>query len=101
MPANNATGVTASTSFNWNTISGPGITYDIQIATDPGFTTIIDNATGLTTNSYASSLLASSTTYYWRVKTVNACSSSSYSSPFSFTTNSCNMLTSINVPVAI
>jgi subtilisin-like proprotein convertase family protein len=101
LPANLATGVTASTNLTWNTVSGPGITYNIQIATDPGFATIVDNATGLTTNAYSSSLLLSSTTYYWRVMAVNACGASAYSSPFSFTTNSCNMLTSVNVPVAI
>jgi subtilisin-like proprotein convertase family protein len=32
---------------------------------------------------------------------MNACGSSAYSTPFSFTTNSCNMLTSVNVPVTI
>ena len=100
-PANAATGVTTSASLSWAAVSGPGITYQIQIATDPGFTTIVDNAAGLTTNSYSSTSLLSSTTYYWRVMTINACGSSSFSSPFSFTTNSCNMLTSANVPVTI
>jgi subtilisin-like proprotein convertase family protein len=32
---------------------------------------------------------------------MNACGSSTYSTPFSFTTNSCNMLTSVNVPLTI
>jgi subtilisin-like proprotein convertase family protein len=32
---------------------------------------------------------------------VNACGSSAYSTPFSFTTNSCNALSSVNVPVTI
>ncbi len=100
-PADLATGVTTSANLTWAAVSGPGITYQIQIATDAGFTTIVDNATGLTTNSYSSSALLSSTTYYWRVMTTNACGSSSYSTPFSFTTNSCNMLTSVNVPVTI
>lgn len=100
-PANAATGVTTSANLSWAAVSGPGITYQIQIATDAAFTNIVDNASGLTTNSYSSSSLLSSTTYYWRVMTVNACGSSSYSTPFSFTTNSCNMLTSANVPVTI
>ena len=100
-PANSATGVTTSASFSWTVVSGPGITYQIQIATDPGFTNIVDNATGITSNSYTSSSLLSSTTYYWRVMTVNACGSSVFSTPFSFTTNSCNMLSSVNVPVTI
>lgn len=100
-PANAATGVTASSNLSWVAVPGPGITYQIQIATDAVFTNIIDNVSGITTNSYTSSSLLSSTTYYWRVMTVNVCGSSSFSSPFSFTTNSCNMLASVNVPVTI
>lgn len=100
-PADLATGVTTSANLSWAAVSGPGITYQVQIATDAAFTNIVDNASGLTTNSYSSSSLLSSTTYYWRVMTVNACGTSSFSNPFSFTTNSCNMLSSVNVPVTI
>lgn len=101
LPANGATGVTTTANLTWALVSGPGITYQIQIATDPGFTSIVSNITGLTANSYSPTSLLSSTTYYWRVLTTNACGSSTYSSPFSFTTNSCNMLNSVNVPVSI
>jgi subtilisin-like proprotein convertase family protein len=100
-PADLATGVTTSANLSWAAVAGPGITYQIQIATDAAFTNIVDNVSGLTTNSYSSSSLLSSTTYYWRVMSMNACGSSAYSTPFSFTTNSCNMLTSVNVPVTI
>ena len=100
-PADLATGVTTSANLSWAAVAGPGITYQIQIATDAGFNNIVDNVSGLTTNSYSSSSLLSSTTYYWRVMSMNACGSSAYSTPFSFTTNSCNMLTSVNVPVTI
>lgn len=100
-PANGATNVSATANLTWAAVSGPGITYDIQIATDPGFTTIVDNASGIPTNSYSSSALLSATTYYWRVKASNACGSSAFSSDFSFTTNNCNTLMSANVPKTI
>ena len=100
-PADLATGVTTSANLSWAVVSGPGITYQIQIATDAAFTNTVVNISGLTTNSYSPTSLLSSTTYYWRVMAMNACGSSAYSTPFSFTTNSCNMLTSVNVPLTI
>lgn len=100
-PANGATGVSANSNLTWAAVSGPGITYQIEIATDPGFTNIVDNASGIPTNSYSSSALLSATTYYWRVKASNSCGSSAFSSDFSFTTSNCNTLMSTNVPRAI
>ena len=75
--------------------------YNIDIATDAAFSTIVDAATGLTTNSYVSSSLLNATTYYWRVTTSNNCGAAPSSSVFSFTTSSCSVTMSPNVPVAI
>ncbi|PWL27750.1 MAG: hypothetical protein DCO96_10625 [Fluviicola sp. XM-24bin1] len=100
-PADAATGVSTGTTFTWTASPESGATYEIDIAADPGFTTIIDNATGLATNSYTSASLSASTTYYWRVRVVTGCGNSPYSATFSFTTSSCNTYTSTNVPVAI
>ena len=100
-PADAATGIAIPTAFAWNAVSGVGIVYDIDIATDAGFSTIVDNATGLTTNSYNSTGLSSATTYYWRVTARNACGTAPVSSTFSFETNSCSIVMSTDVPVTI
>ncbi len=100
-PLNGATAQPVPTSFTWNAAPGAGVTYDIDIATDAAFSSIVDNATGLTTNSFASSALNSSTTYYWRVRASNACGTTPFSSTFSFTTNNCTTYMSTNIPIVI
>lgn len=99
-PADMATGVDAGVQFSWSN-SGTGAMYDIDIATDAAFTNIVDNATGLTGTTYNSSALMSTTTYYWRVAVSNNCGSAPISSTFSFTTSSCTMVASTDVPVAV
>lgn len=96
-PANLATGVAVPTTFDWTTAAGTGITYEIDIATDAGFTSIVDQGTGLATPTYTSTTLLSSTTYYWRVRSVTGCGQSAWSSTFEFTTNSCNNYVSTDV----
>jgi subtilisin-like proprotein convertase family protein len=84
-PLDAATGVGINPTYTWT--GGAGGTYDIQVATDPAFTTIISAQMGLTTNTYTPTVtLVGSTTYYWRVRATNGCGSSAYSSVFSFTT---------------
>ena len=102
-PVNSATGVATPTSFAWNLVPGAGVIYDIDIATDAGFSTIVDNAVGLATNSYNSAALAINTLHYWRVRAYTACGSAAFSTTFSFTTanTSCATTMSTNIPVAI
>jgi hypothetical protein len=85
-PTNGATNVALPTNFNWTAASGAGVTYDIDIATDAGFVTIVDNATGLGTNNYTSTVLNASTQYFWRVTAANACGAAPVSGTFDFTT---------------
>jgi subtilisin-like proprotein convertase family protein len=99
-PADAASGVDPAVVFDWSS-AGTGAMYDIEIATDATFATIIDNATGLTNNTYVSSSLVSQTTYYWRVTTYNNCGSAPASSVFSFTTSSCSTIPSTDVPVTV
>src|SRR3989338_4377371 len=49
-----------------------GMLYDIQIATDAAFVSVVESATGLTSPNYTATLLAASTTYYWRVNSYNS-----------------------------
>ena len=49
------------------------LSYDIEIASDPGFATVVD-AANLSETSYApSAALSHDRTYYWRVRANNAC----------------------------
>jgi choice-of-anchor B domain-containing protein len=85
-PANGAADQPQRPSFTWQPV--PGATgYELQIASGPTFTTVVQSATGLgTTTHTASSDLATNTTYYWRVRAVTACGTGPYSAPRSFTT---------------
>ncbi len=76
-PANGATG-TGTEIFRWST-STNSTSYDIQIASDSGFNTIVTTVTGLT-KTYYSYTFSASGTYYWRVRGVNGLGSSSWTS---------------------
>lgn len=100
VPSNGAINVSGPYAFSWQ--ADPNATsYDIEIASDNNFTNIVDNASGLTTTSYTSTVLNADTEYFWRVKPVNQCGSGSFSSPYSFTTSNCITSMSTNVPVTI
>ncbi|NUM43460.1 MAG: carboxypeptidase regulatory-like domain-containing protein, partial [Anaerolineales bacterium] len=84
-PANGATDVPLAPTFQWDAVA-QAASYYIEIATDSGFTNIVDSAT-VATNSYTPGIaLSSSTIYYWRVTASNACGDSATSSTFSFVT---------------
>ena len=99
-PTNAALGVDPGATLTWSS-GGAGAMYNIDIATDAAFTTIVDAATGLAINSYNSIALLNATTYYWRVTTYNTCGSAPASSTFSFTTSSCSATMSSDVPKTI
>jgi hypothetical protein len=86
-PIDASTGVLFPSNFTWLAAAGSGILYDIDIASDAGFTSIVDNSLGLTTNSYSAVGLSSATFYYWRVKAYNTCGAAAFSSTFSFETS--------------
>lgn len=84
-PGNSAQNIPLNTTFLWNAISG-ATSYQLQVATSSTFTTTILNPSGITTTSYPMSGGTTNTTYYWRVRSANATTTSSWSSTFSFTT---------------
>lgn len=99
-PINGATNFSGPHTFTWQA-NVNATSYDIDIATDNAFTTIVDNAVGVSGTSYTSSSLVSDTEYFWRVRPTNQCGVGSFSSLFSFTTANCNTFSSTNVPVII
>ena len=58
--------------FQWtNSIDSNGVNYDLQIAADSGFVTVLLNQTGLTSSSYTltpGQALARGATHYWRLR---------------------------------
>jgi subtilisin-like proprotein convertase family protein len=98
-PANAAVVEPSGVSFSWS--ADPNATiYTIQIASDPSFTTIVEE-NSVATNSYVSSNLPNATTLYWRVAPGNSACLGNYSSVFSFSTTFCGTAVSTDVPVVI
>ncbi len=76
LPVDGSIGVSTSTSFTWSAVTG-ALSYDIEVSTDPTFTTTLVS-TNVATNAYSGTALAAATTYYWRVRAVNNCGSSAF-----------------------
>src|SRR5207245_1675324 len=87
-PAYDAASQPLRPSFSWS-VPSQASTYTIEIATDPGFVTIVRSASGLTTPSYTPpSDLAPATRHWWRVRAGNPCGTGPSSLVFRFTTMS-------------
>jgi len=84
-PADLATSVAISPSLSWNA-STCASGYDVQVATDPGFSTIVANIAGTAGTSVGVGPLAGSTTHYWRVRAVRGAVVSAWTPTRSFTT---------------
>jgi hypothetical protein len=77
-PDNGASNVNTTTPFTWGTVSA-ATSYEIDIATDPAFTSLVASATGLTGTSYTTKdPLKNATNYYWRVRATNGNGSSDW-----------------------
>lgn len=84
-PANGATGVSCTTTLDWNDFTGATF-YTVQVSVSNTFATTLVNQ-NVTASQYMipSGTLSSSTLYYWRVSASN----SGWSSVWSFTTGTC------------
>ncbi|HYO54462.1 PepSY domain-containing protein [Archangium sp.] len=92
-PASGATGVEFAAVLDWNDVTGT--TYDVQVASDSAFATVVASASGLSASTWTVSpaLANATTTYYWRVRSTNSCGgSSAWSSARAFTTRGCTTL---------
>jgi hypothetical protein len=88
-PADGAIGVSGTPTFNWQeSFSVETPTYTIQVATDPAFSSLVVNQSGLTTTSFTpAAVLTDGTVYYWQVLAVRTTGTVvSMDSPSSFTT---------------
>ncbi len=72
--------------FTWRAAFQAG-SYAIQVALDPGFAQIVEQASGIPGTTYTLvGVLEPDTLYYWRVRGENACAVGRYSLVFSFRT---------------
>lgn len=84
-PANGTINVALNITLTWN--SSPNTeSYQLQVSTDPNFTTTVLNQSGITAISYNITGLLNNTTYYWRVNAINTGGTSSWSATWNFTT---------------
>ncbi len=95
-PANGVTKVTANQTFSWNAAARASY-YAIQISTLSSFSPLIINDSNITGTTFNTQILSSGTQYYWRVKAINNGGSSSWTTPWNFTT----IYASPSVPVLV
>lgn len=99
-PMNGAIDVEAY-SLEWD-MDVNATSYFVEVASDAGFSTIVESDTVMT-NNYVVSMLDTETEYFWRVTPSNDCGAGVVSTAFSFTTANivCDSFASTDVPVAI
>ncbi|ARV15322.1 reprolysin-like metallopeptidase [Polaribacter sp. SA4-12] len=83
-PVNNELAVERAVVLKWGADVNAS-NYDVEVATDSGFSTIISSG-NTTTNSYYFSNSSQNTTYYWKVKPKNTCGDGVFSEIFNFKT---------------
>ena len=83
-PVDGATEISLSENLKWS-LDSNAVSYDVEVATDVDFTTIVVRE-NVNTNLYAVFGLLGDTSYFWRVKAINNCGEGSYSNVFSFAT---------------
>ncbi|MFN8358499.1 MAG: T9SS type A sorting domain-containing protein [Candidatus Kapaibacterium sp.] len=84
LPLNNATKVPLDIALQWTTVTGA--TYNLQVSPLPDCSSPVMDLTGLTAATKFTQGLSNSTTYYWRVQSVNTAGASSWSPIWQFTT---------------
>ncbi len=100
-PTDGAVDVMPLAMLSWGADSNAN-SYFVEIASDAGFSTIVETATVSTTN-YETTALNVDAEYFWRVTPSNDCGTGSVSTAFSFTTANivCDGFASSDVPVSI
>lgn len=84
-PANNAFSQPLNGTLQWTSVTG-ATQYDAQIATDAGFTNIVQTLSNLPSNSGNYIGLNNATLYYWRARAKNSEGTGAFSNPTTFTT---------------
>jgi subtilisin-like proprotein convertase family protein len=88
-PADMATDQFTALELTWED-QGASDSYEVEVATDPGFSNIVATETELGSTNFQAANLATLTTYYWHVRSTNICGTSDWSETFEFTTAAIN-----------
>ena len=85
-PPDTATRQSIAPLLTWSASAG-ATSYDVEVATDSGFTNIVYTANGVVETSHqVADQLMLATTYYWRVTPTNVCGTAAPAAAFQFTT---------------
>jgi subtilisin-like proprotein convertase family protein len=98
-PENEEIGVPVNAILDWAASTGASY-YEIELATNAAFNSIVFGDTTIATM-ISPGTLNEETTYYWRVRAVNACAMSAWSPTREFETAHCDLSYSTDVPVPI
>lgn len=86
-PANNSKDVAPRTFFAWSSVPNAE-TYQLQVASDPGFVNVVFDRSGIVGTSFTLTMnLATDTQYYWRVYAENICGNVVSDQVFKFRTS--------------
>ncbi|MDU8886786.1 zinc-dependent metalloprotease family protein [Yeosuana sp. MJ-SS3] len=100
-PINGAGGVWIKPELSWD-LDVNATSYLLEIATDSGFSNIVQTS-NTPFNSFTTDKLDTASTYYWRVTPSNTCATGTTSPTYSFTTVNldCNPYTATDTPIAM
>jgi Zn-dependent metalloprotease len=84
-PTSGTPGLSVSPTLDWSDAVG-ATGYDVQVATDSGFASIVRSASVPSSSWVVSPALANATTYFWRVRATSSCPASAWTTGWSFTT---------------
>ena len=84
-PQNGAIGASRTPTLTWQPAT-QAATYFVELSSNANFTQVVFTATVATENATVDFSLDAGATYYWRVRTQNACGTSAISAPFHFVT---------------
>jgi len=94
-PVNGSANIDVNTYLSWNEVANVDF-YNLQVATDSNFTTLVLEENGLVTTNFQITNLSEGTTFYWRVNAANTVGVSDWSETWSFTTCAQGYLTDID-----
>ena len=99
-PLNNQEDVSFDAIFSW---TETGDNYNIELSTSADFDQVFFSASDLSETELNIPSLDPTTTFFWRVESINSCGTSGFSPVFSFTTAniSCSSITSSDGPFTI
>jgi hypothetical protein len=88
-PSNGATGVATTPTLDWSSVPLASA-YDVQVALDSNFNTVVGTAANLSDSAWAvSPALSPNTLYYWRARAKDICGPSAYTTASFTTANLC------------